>query len=237
MAKEVAGVTDFDLILPAKLKSDLFAHLFPGDGDEHGAVISAGVVHTARGLRLLARDLFLAEEGVDYVPGDRGYRMLTPRFVMEKSRNCRDQKLAYLAVHNHGEGESVGFSGVDLASHERGYPALVDILKGQPAGGLVFAKRAVAGDLWLPSGGRATLREGRVIGGSIECLYPNPSSVPLGADLTYDRQARLFGDRGQSLLHGAKVGIIGGRRSGIAPSALHGSSRGRPSSRCGSRPH
>ena len=28
-------------------------------------------------------------------------------------------------------------------------------------------------------------------------------------DLTYDRQAQLFGDRGQSLLHGAKVGIIG----------------------------
>lgn len=209
MAKEVAGVTDFDLILPEKLKSDLFAHLFPGDGDEHGAVISAGVVHTARGLRLLARDLFLAEEGVDYVPGERGYRMLTPRFVMEKSRNCRDQKLAYLAVHNHGEGESVGFSGVDLASHERGYPALVDILKGQPAGGLVFAKRAVAGDLWLPNGGRATLREGRVIGGSIERLYPSPTPVPPGADLTYDRQARLFGDRGQSFLHGAKVGIIG----------------------------
>ena len=209
MAKEVAGVTDFDLILPAKLKNDLFVHLFPGDGDEHGAVISAGVVHTTRGLRLLARDLFLAEEGVDYVPGDRGYRMLTPRFVMEKSRNCRDQKLAYLAVHNHGEGESVGFSDVDIASHERGYPALVDILKGQPAGGLVFAKRAVAGDLWLPSGGRATLREGRVIGGSIERLYPNSPSVPPGADLTYDRQARLFGDRGQSLLHGAKVGIIG----------------------------
>ena len=114
---------------------------------------------TDRGLRLLARDLFLAEDGVDYVPGERGYRMLTPRFVMEKSRNCRDQKLAYLAIHNHGEGESVGFSRVDLASHERGYPALLDILNGQPVGALVFAKRAVAGDLWRSNGGRAVLQE------------------------------------------------------------------------------
>ena len=202
-------MTDFDLILPEKLKRELFAHLFPGDGDEHGAVISAGVVHTGQGLRLLARDLFLAKEGVDYIPGERGYRLLTPRFVMEKSRYCRDQKVAYLAIHNHGEGESVGFSGVDLASHERGYPALVDILQGQPVGGLVFAKRAVAGDLWLPSGGRAALREGRVVGGSIERLYPNPPSIPPEADSTYDRQARLFGDKGQSLLKGAKVGIIG----------------------------
>ena len=209
MAKEVAALTHFDLILPVKLKSDLFAHLFPGDGDEHGAVISAGVVHTDRGIRLLARDLFLAKEGVDYVPGDYGYRMLTPRFVMEKSRHCREQKLAYLAIHNHSGSESVGFSKVDFDSHERGYPALVDILNGQPVGALVFAKRAVAGDLWLSSGERAELQEGRVIGGCIERLYPSPPPAPPGADLTYDRQSRLFGDRGQSLLHGAKVGIIG----------------------------
>ena len=209
MAKKMAALTHFDLTLPAKLKSDLFAHLFPGDGDEHGAVISAGVVHTDRGLRLLARDLFLAKEGVDYVPGDYGYRMLTPRFVMEKSRHCRDQKLAYLAIHNHGGSERVDFSEVDLASHERGYPALVDILNGQPVGALVFAKRAVAGDLWLSSGERAELREGRVVGGSIERLYPSLPPTPSGVDTTYDRQARLFGDRGQSLLHGAKVGIVG----------------------------
>lgn len=209
MAKEVAELTDFDLILPAKLKKDLFAHLFPGDGDEHGAVISAGVVHTDRGLRLLARDLFLAKDGVDYVPGERGYRMLTPRFIMERSRNCRDQHLAYLAVHNHGGSDSVGFSQPDFASHERGYPALVDILNGPPVGALVFAKRAVAGDLWLSDGRRAVLREGRVAGGSIERLYPNLPPAPPGVDLTYDRQSRLFGDRGQSLLNSAKVGIIG----------------------------
>ena len=68
----MAELTYFDLILPAKLKNDFFSNLFPGDDDEHGAVISAGVVCTVRGLRLLARDLFLAEEGSDYVPGERG---------------------------------------------------------------------------------------------------------------------------------------------------------------------
>ena len=93
--------TDFDLILPERLKSDLFNHLFV-DGDEHGAVLSAGVVRTSRGLRLLARELFVARDGTDYVPGQRGYRMLTPRFVADRARHCRDDGLAYLAVHNHG---------------------------------------------------------------------------------------------------------------------------------------
>lgn len=124
----------FDLTLPAKLKGDLFAHLFPGDGDEHGAVVACGVVETSRGLRLLGRELLIAEEGVDYVPGKRGYRMLTPQFVMSCARHCRNERLAYLAVHNHGGTTHVGFSGADMASHERGYPALVDVLGGLPVG-------------------------------------------------------------------------------------------------------
>ena len=52
----------------------LYAHLFPGDGDEHGAVIAAGIAKDGRATRLLAREVFLAAEGIDYVPGTRGYR-------------------------------------------------------------------------------------------------------------------------------------------------------------------
>src|SRR5262249_9216596 len=128
----------------------LFDHLFPGDHDEHGAVIAAGIATSARGTRLLARELFLARDRTDYVPGSRGYRALTPRFVAEVSDYCATQTLCYLAVHCHGGTDSVEFSPDDLASHQRGYPALVDILKGGPVGGLVFARNAVAGDLWTP---------------------------------------------------------------------------------------
>ena len=198
----------FDLILPEELKADLFRHLF-ADGDEHGAVLSAGVVDTPRGLRLLARELFIAREGVDYVPGRSGYRMLTARFVSDRARHCRDGRLAYLAIHNHGGADSVAFSSVDLASHERGYPALLDIVNGPPVGALVFAKHAVAADLWLPSGERLSVREGRVAGRSVDRLYPSPRTAPVYADSMYDRQARLLTDSGQALLRGTKVGVIG----------------------------
>jgi len=66
----------------------LLDHLFPGDGDEHGAVIAAGVAATSRGTRLLVRELFLAKDGVDFVPGRRGYRMLTAAFVGDRIRYC-----------------------------------------------------------------------------------------------------------------------------------------------------
>ena len=199
---------DFDLILPERLKSDLFNHLFV-DGDEHGAVLSAGVVRTSRGLRLLARELFVARDGTDYVPGQRGYRMLTPRFVADRARHCRDDGLAYLAVHNHGGRDSVRFSGDDLASHERGYPALLDIVNGPPVGALVCAKRAVAADLWLRNGARLPLRECRVLGRSVDRLYSSPRTAPVYVDSLYDRQARLLTCAGQALLHCTKVGVIG----------------------------
>ena len=39
------------LTMEEPLYRDLMEHLFPGDDDEHGAVIAAGVTTTARGTR------------------------------------------------------------------------------------------------------------------------------------------------------------------------------------------
>src|SRR6266536_3937961 len=201
------------LRLPAHLAAQLQTHLFPGDGDEHGAVIGASLVETSRGTRLLVRRLYLARDGVDYVAGQRGYRMLTPTFVRNRIRDCAREGLAYLAVHCHGGNNRVGFSVDDMASHERGYPALLDILGGQPVGGLVFARDAVAGDLWLPGGRRVTLDCAVVAGWPMRELRDAPLPVPAG-DLTYDRQSRLFGDRGQAILAGQKVAVIGAGGAG-----------------------
>src|SRR5690349_1140465 len=114
------------LVLPETLHDDLKRHLFSGDLDEHGAVIAAGIARSERGTRLIGRELHLAADGIDFVPGKRGYRRLTPEFVADKIRYCRDEKLVYLAVHNHGGTDRVGFSADDLASHERSYHALLD---------------------------------------------------------------------------------------------------------------
>lgn len=183
-------------------------HLFPGDHDEHGAVIAAGVAWTERGVRLVARELFIARDGIDYVSSPRAYRMLTPEFVRDRVRYCRDQRLAYLAVHCHGGVESVGFSNPDLASHERGYPALVDILRGMPVGGLVFAKEAVAGDIWFADGSRRDLDHARIIGANLRDLYPSPARRQ-HVDPARVRQALLIGEAGQALLQDTRVVIVG----------------------------
>ena len=84
----------WQLVLPEGLYTRLHHHLFPGDGDEHGAIITAGLAETARGVRLLVRDLHLAVDGVNYVPGKRGYRMLKAAFISHSApRKLRIQRI------------------------------------------------------------------------------------------------------------------------------------------------
>lgn len=198
----------FTLTISEPHFAELYAHLFPGDGDEHGAVITAGVAETPSGTRLLVRDVFLAEDGTDFVAGTVGYRAFTPEFIVDKAGYCADQRLAYLTVHCHGGRDGVALSPTDLASHERGYPALLDITNGMPVGGLVFAENVVAGDIWTKDG-RATLDHMTVLGRFIRNWYPRVKDDPVRIDPIYDRQTRIYGDVGQKILSNLKIGIIG----------------------------
>lgn len=197
------------LVMGGALFERLQGHLFPGDGDEHGAVIAAGIVQTERGTRLLAREIFPARDGIDFVPSARAYKRLTPEFVNDKIRYCRDQGLAYLAVHNHGGRDAVAFSGLDLASHERGYPALLDIARGQSVGALVFAENAIAGDIWTDDGHRREIAETIVIERNLTRLYPSKQAAPAEHRALDDRQVRVYGNAGQAVLGRMKVGVIG----------------------------
>jgi molybdopterin/thiamine biosynthesis adenylyltransferase len=191
------------------LYQDLHAHLFPGDGDEHGAVIEAGLATLGGRQVLLARRLWKAQDGVDWLPGTRGYRMLPAAYVTKRIRECRAERLVYLAVHNHGGRSSVEFSSVDLATHKRGFPALLDVMKGVPVGALVFAEDAVAGDIWTADGRRHALCEAVVVGPARKRLTPVSDGRDGPADPRFDRQVRLFGASGQAVLGKTRVAIVG----------------------------
>lgn len=211
------SITRCDVVIPQALKRDLFAHLFPGDGEEHGAVLAAGIAVRGGTLRLLVRHVFLAREGTDYLPGRRGRRELQPRFIADKVGFCREHRMAYLAVHNHGGQYFVGFSETDIASHERGYPTLLDLTQGLPVGALVFAQHAAAGDIWLDVNCRVPTTEVRVIGDTWERLTERPEPIAasvastrsMAEDGEHHRQILMLGAAGQARLRQMRVGIIG----------------------------
>jgi len=197
------------LTIDERLFERLYAHLFQSDKDEHGAVIAAGLSQDGDNIRLLGRNLFLAEDGVDYIPGKRGYRCLTAQFVADTADFCCDEQLCYIAIHCHPghRSDSVSFSGDDLASQERGYPAIVQ-MTGRPVVALVFAENAVAGNIWTADG-ILQLNFVNIVGSRATRLYPEPLVRKISRDLIYDRHARLFGDEGQAILKNLKVGVVG----------------------------
>ena len=197
-----------DILVPAGLHQRIMEHLFPGDGDEHGAILRAGIVRNGASLRLLVQHVQPAQFGTDYVPGQYGYRALTPTFIHREILRCRDSGLAYLAVHNHERDRHVEFSLIDLQSHERGYPALLDIGRGVPVGALVYGKRSVAADIWMPDGSRRTLGSYRVVGHGITRFNSRPVEER-DSDGAHDRQVRMFGAAGQHILRRSKIAVVG----------------------------
>ncbi len=195
--------------IPSSVFEQVESHLFAGDGRPHGGALLAGVAREHGVPRLLVREFIPAVDGVDYVLGreGKGHHRLTAAFIRDAALRAAGDGLAMLAIHPHGGTGSVGFSGDDLRSHERGYPAIRDILGGPPCGALVFAKGAVAGDIWAEDG-RAEVSEMVVVGPSVHTLRPAPLSRAV-RDPRFDRQARLFGDAGQALLGQLKVGVVG----------------------------
>src|SRR6266849_8713352 len=117
--------------------------------DEHGAVLLAGTSQLNGQLTLHVREVHLAREGTDYVEGKIGYRALSPTFIHRLITRARDEKLAYIAVHNHNSDTHVAFSRIDLDSHELGYPALLQIARGMPVGALVVGHRSAQADMWM----------------------------------------------------------------------------------------
>ncbi len=198
------------LIFPQGLFDRLYAHLFPGDSDEHAAVMLAGLAEMEGKTRLLVRELYLAIDGTDHVNGSYGYKMMRAEFIRPLIRRARIERLVYIGVHNHGGEDWVDFSQDDLDSHDRGHPALLDLAEGMPVGAVVMAKNAVAGDIWFPDGDRCALEETRVLGANIRRLYATPlPSDRHPAASRFNRQVQMFGEDGQALLSGAKIAVIG----------------------------
>jgi len=191
------------------------SHILQPDRDEHGGALLCGVaVDSAGSRRLLARRFVAATDGVDYVPGTRGYRLLAATFIRRVVLEARAEGLVCLLVHGHGKGDSVGFSKTDFASHERGYPSLVDIA-GQSVGALVLASHAAAGDIWNVDGTRDTLDVTTVMGPVITRLTPEPVRLAHAARAEDDRQARLFGAAGQQILRRCRIGVVGAGGAGM----------------------
>lgn len=195
------------------IADDLFdrlrEHLFQPDGDEHAAVVLAGIHRSERRTRLLARELHVVP-AEDFPPGRYGYRQTAARVVAEFGSRAGEQGLAYVALHSHpGAERRVGLSADDLASHRRLYPHLLDLTGGVPVAGVALGRASAAGEVWMRGAVPVPLDALQIVGPHLNRLTDQPRPASSGTDPRFDRQARLFGASGQAILRAMKVGVIG----------------------------
>ncbi|MDQ5819911.1 MAG: ThiF family adenylyltransferase, partial [Actinomycetota bacterium] len=188
----------------------LHAHLFQRDQDEHAAFLYAGLGNDGRGSRRLLVRRIVPVADHEFVPSDRdAYRQIVPRAVARAAIECDDLGLCLLWAHSHPFSyDRVGFSGDDLRAHRYGHPAMIDMTHDRPVAGLVFGHDAVLGEIW-PSGEEPTRLESlRVVGSRLRTLTPEPI-VGAAAEERYARQVIMFGARGQAILRGMTVTVVG----------------------------
>jgi molybdopterin/thiamine biosynthesis adenylyltransferase len=188
----------------------LSEHLFPGDRDEHGALLLAGEYRRADGGSLLTvRELHLLDDE-EFPPGRHGYRQLAAAALARVGNRAAEEGLALISAHSHpGSGERTGLSHDDLAAHERIFEHLLDITAARVVAGVAFGEHSAAGELWRSDGERAPIGQVRVVGSNIDLIRAAPIGSGPAAQERFDRQVRLFGEAGQDRLRALNVAVIG----------------------------
>jgi len=190
----------------------LHDHLFPGDRDEHAAILLAGLgLASPKGSpTLLVREVHRLDTD-EFIPGEHGYRQLSAAALARLGARAQAEELALISCHSHpGAGERVGLSRDDLAGHQRVFPHMLDIVGGgRPVGGIAFGETSAAGEIWIDRDRRYELDRVDVVGNSLQRLRAKPRASSVHADPRFDRQARMFGAEGQDLLSEMSVAVIG----------------------------
>ena len=187
----------------------LHAHLFPGDHDEHGAILLAGEHHTDTSSTLTIRETHLLEPH-EFPPGIHGYRQFAAGALARLGNRAAQERLAIVTVHSHpGAGERNSLSRDDLAAHERVFPHLLDITGAASVAGVALGEASAAGESWHTNGSRRELSHVKVLGASVRTIRPSPPKHRGGDLERFNRQVLLFGAAGQARLRGLHVGVLG----------------------------
>ncbi len=200
------------IVMTAADYEALWGHLLRNPNQEEAAILLAGVARTARQVSLLVREIHPVPY-TDFLARGNLYLSIDPDFLAPLVKRCRAEGWGFILTHSHPFSEShVSFSGIDDAGEAELFPRIRGRAPGFPHAAMVFGQSSLAARVWLPGpGGPEPVDLVKVIGDRILRIPSSNAGPGMDADLgeTHHRQVLAFGEVGQSLIQGTRVGVVG----------------------------
>lgn len=202
------------LIIPTDILNNLQKKLF-SDGNEACAVLFGRAVFVNNQLARIVVYEAIYPEIQDYLTRTSTSAQLSPEFVATVGKRVKMTGQSAVFVHTHPFPFNE-FSKID----DEGEKILASFLKGRNAGS-IHAAMLITPETMLARvlGGKSPLK----IFGVGQNFYFNPHSHVSQPKETFDRQIRVFGTEGQTVLESLRIAIVGlgGTGSIIAQQLAH----------------
>lgn len=205
------SATSVEVVVSAMDHAALRQHLLQNHLEQH-AFLLAGVCRSARGVRLLVRDMIFAKPS-DFIRQTQHYIELQPSYYLPVLNRCRAEGLCLIEAHSHPFcSTGVTFSDIDVANEHEKFAWYAEKLPHAIAATLVFAHDSVDGH-WFDAGAIRPLHRLRVVGNGLN-LQTMTSSRASGEVAPLDhapfhRQELAFGDEGQQRIGAVRIGLVG----------------------------
>ncbi len=201
-------MTQYRLTFPEPLYDALTTHVLRS-GQEEVALLFAHEVRLGDTSVLIVRRwepvpaemLLQQQEDIFAVNSD---------FIVSRVKVARQRRESLLLAHSHPLDHAVPrFSPADTFGEDNLYPLLHVRLPDRVHGAMVISPGGHAARFVLPDGTRVPVEEIRIVGRRMRRTFVMPGRNEAVADEAHARQQLIWGTRGQGLLRGASVGVVG----------------------------
>jgi len=188
--------------------------LFTDDGCENFAVCFCGIAAAKDGLRLLVRESWIAPTEA-YEERSAHHLRIAPRFFNSVVGHGLATHLSPLLVHSHPNAPKARYSPSDDFGETRLLEVLQQLLPSQRPASILFSADEVTGRRLID--GVFQPLERIDVTGTRHISFRRDEAVQPARDREFfDRQVRIFGDRGQTVIAGLRIAVVGVGGTGSA---------------------
>lgn len=177
---------------------------------ESAAFLTAGFFENDTGYHLTVRQVLIPEDD-DYNSRSGSHLEMSPIFFNKVISMAERDHVTVIQCHSHPFSKhDLQYSPSDFAGESISSKTIHECLDRKPMGSLLFGQKRIIGRIWISHDKEPIqVDQIRIIGRHVEIRHISEMTRERPDAELYDRQIRAFGMKGQEILSGLRIGIVG----------------------------